>query len=177
MAFSPARNALQRGFILVSSLIFLILVALLALTLLRNDLTEQQISVNMSDRSYAAALAESALKGGENYAANTAPGAAFTQDCAQGLCTPAGGACQVEAWQRGASGCSQAQDGQSVFDSAGRCIAYPVASQVAKSPCYIVELLQAAYPGGGRLYRVTARAWGRNGNTKVTLQSVLQVDK
>jgi Tfp pilus assembly protein PilX len=64
-----------------------------------------------------------------------------------------------------------------VFDAPGStCIAYSLPSgSLARNPCYIIELLTSSYQGGGTLYRVTARAWGINGNTKVTLQSVMTV--
>ncbi|RXZ43649.1 pilus assembly PilX family protein [Crenobacter cavernae] len=48
-------------------------------------------------------------------------------------------------------------------------------SQLWANPRYIIELLDSHYTDArsisGRLYRITARAWGHNENTQVTLQS------
>ncbi|AXK39199.1 pilus assembly PilX family protein [Crenobacter cavernae] len=48
-------------------------------------------------------------------------------------------------------------------------------SQLWANPRYIIELLDSHYSDArsisGRLYRITARAWGHNENTQVTLQS------
>lgn len=177
----PIHHARQQGFVLFAALIFLMLVTMLAFSLMKSDLIEQQVSANMSDRASTMQLAESALKAGEAYAAKLSDTAAFSNGCntSAGLCQTAGSACAVEAWQRSSGGaCTTGTDGSFVFDSAGTtCIAYPVnAANGVKNPCYIVEQLQTNYSGGGTLFRITARAWGLNSNTKVTVQSVLQVN-
>ena len=63
---------------------------------------------------------------------------------------------------------------------AGACAGGTVTAgqRVWSNPRYIVELLEKeSLKNGrtGRLYRITAQAWGRNKNTKVTLQSFFYI--
>jgi type IV pilus assembly protein PilX len=179
MVSSRNNAARQHGFVLMTALIFLFLLSMLAFAAMKTDLTEQQVSTNMNDRAYAMQLAESALKDGESKVTKLSS-ANFSLGCSAsaGLCLPATSSCTVEAWQRASNGsCTAGADGSQVFDAPGStCIAYSLPSgSLARNPCYIIELLASSYQGGGTLYRVTARAWGINGNTKVTLQSVMKV--
>ena len=55
-----------------------------------------------------------------------------------------------------------------------RCAAVVSGSRVWANPRYLIELVDPAHSdarGSGRLYRITARAWGKSANTVVTLQS------
>lgn len=104
--------------------------------------------------------------------------AMFTESCASGLCAPsiesvAGTAlsyADTPAWDRVFSG-------KSVFDSDATSVKYDLATtaEVSKNPRYIIEYLGPAENIDTTLYRITARAWGRNQNTQVTLQSVIRV--
>ena len=49
-------------------------------------------------------------------------------------------------------------------------------AEVSKNPRFIIEYLGPAENKETTLYRITARAWGRNQNTQVTLQSVIRVN-
>ena len=116
-------------------------------------------------------------------------GKIFTNDCTNGLCAPsieevtntpyvAAGNAYVgtPAWERtGTVGGKQV----SVFDINNKSIEYNLGgnANVSKMPRYIVEYLGPAEDAGSILYRVTARAWGKNQNTQVTLQSVVRMPK
>jgi type IV pilus assembly protein PilX len=61
---------------------------------------------------------------------------------------------------------------------ATRCSAHcTITGETLQKPRYTVELLDSNYTDavtgttGASLYRITSRAWGRNANTQVTLQS------
>ena len=104
--------------------------------------------------------------------------AMFTEACTNGLCAPSIESAttgsvsysDVPAWERKVSS-------KSVFDSDETSVKYTLATtaEVSKNPRYIIEYLGPAESTDTTLYRVTARAWGRNQNTQVTLQSVIRV--
>ena len=104
--------------------------------------------------------------------------AMFTEACKHGLCAPSIESAttgsvpysDVPAWERKVSS-------KSVFDSDETSVKYILATtaEVSKNPRYIIEYLGPAESTDTTLYRVTARAWGRNQNTQVTLQSVIRV--
>ncbi|WP_058357891.1 pilus assembly PilX family protein [Vitreoscilla massiliensis] len=115
---------------------------------------------------------------------DTLIGSVFKTDCEDGKCSPAieepAAAAtdlnagthieEIPAWER-----KDAGTGKLYLETNGR--EYNVAgSDVSKKPRYIVEFLGLAEDGDTTLYRVTARAWGRNANTQVTLQSVIRVE-
>lgn len=56
----------------------------------------------------------------------------------------------------------------------GRCSSVMPLDGLWANPRYLIELLDKNHQdseGGGRLYRITVRAWGQNANSVVTLQS------
>ena len=66
----------------------------------------------------------------------------------------------------------------SIFDINNKSIEYNLgtSAEVSKNPRFIVEYLGPAENTETTLYRITARAWGRNQNTQVTLQSIIRVN-
>ncbi len=104
--------------------------------------------------------------------------AMFTESCKNGLCAPSIESAtaanvsysSIPAWERKISD-------KSVFESDDNSIKYELATSanVSKNPRYIIEYLGPAENTDTTLYRITARAWGRNQNTQVTLQSVIRV--
>ncbi|ENW3151810.1 pilus assembly protein [Neisseria gonorrhoeae] len=179
----------QRGFALFIVLMVMIVVAFLVVTAAQSYNTEQRISANESDRKLALSLAEAALREGEfqvldlEYTADSK--VTFSENCENGLCTAVNvrtndaneetfdnivvkGKPTVEAVKRPCP----AESGK---NSAGLCIdnqgvEYEKGTgNVSKMPRYIIEYL--GEKNNQNIYRVTAKAWGKNANTVVVLQS------
>ncbi|EOF9667489.1 PilX N-terminal domain-containing pilus assembly protein [Neisseria gonorrhoeae] len=179
----------QRGFALFIVLMVMIVVAFLVVTAAQSYNTEQRISANESDRKLALSLAEAALREGEfqvldlEYTADSK--VPFSENCENGLCTAVNvrtndaneetfdnivvkGKPTVEAVKRPCP----AKSGK---NSAGLCIdnqgvEYEKGTgNVSKMPRYIIEYL--GEKNNQNIYRVTAKAWGKNANTVVVLQS------
>lgn len=176
----------QRGFALFIVLMVMIVVAFLVVTAAQSYNTEQRISANESDRKLALSLAEAALREGEfqvldlEYAADSK--VTFSENCEKGLCTAVNvrtnnngngeafgnivvkGKPIVEAVKRScpANSASLCIDNQGVEYKKGT-------GNVSKMPRYIIEYL--GVKNGQNVYRVTAKAWGKNANTVVVLQS------
>ncbi|HFB9693528.1 TPA: PilX N-terminal domain-containing pilus assembly protein [Neisseria gonorrhoeae] len=179
----------QRGSALFIVLMVMIVVAFLVVTAAQSYNTEQRISANESDRKLALSLAEAALREGEfqvldlEYTADSK--VTFSENCEKGLCTAVNvrtndaneetfdnivvkGKPTVEAVKRPCP----AKSGK---NSAGLCIdnqgvEYEKGTgNVSKMPRYIIEYL--GEKNNQNIYRVTAKAWGKNANTVVVLQS------
>lgn len=180
----------QRGSALFIVLMVMIVVAFLVVTAAQSYNTEQRISANESDRKLALSLAEAALREGEfqvldlEYAADSK--VTFSENCEKGLCT----AVNVQTNNNGneeAFGNIVVKDNPAVEavkrscpanstkNSTGLCIdnkgmEYKKGTgSVSKMPRYIIEYL--GVKNGQNVYRVTAKAWGKNANTVVVLQS------
>ncbi len=171
----------QRGFSLFIVLIVMIIIAFLAVAATQTYNTEMRISSNDADRKMAMATAEAALRQGERDIASFT-NQTFDITCSKGLCSQAGqtditvdtnegtltiqGGANDNAWTRL---CNNA----SCLENNGRT--YTVAG-AAKDARYIIEYINntTGLNGNTLLFRVTARAWGQNANTVVTVQSYVE---
>ncbi|HFC3389990.1 TPA: pilus assembly protein [Neisseria gonorrhoeae] len=176
----------QRGSALFIVLMVMIVVAFLVVTAAQSYNTEQRISANESDRKLALSLAEAALREGEfqvldlEYTADSK--VTFSENCEKGLCT----AVNVRANNNGneeafgnivvkGNPAVEAVKRSCPANSASLCIdnkgmEYEKGTgSVSKMPRYIIEYL--GVKNGQNVYRVTAKAWGKNANTVVVLQS------
>lgn len=179
----------QRGSALFIVLIVMIVVAFLVVTAAQSYNTEQRISANESDRKLALSLAEAALREGEfqvldlEYTADSK--VTFSENCEKGLCTAVNvrtnnaneesfgnivvqGTPTVEAVKRSCPAKSGKNSTGLCIDNQGVEYKKGTAS-VSKMPRYIIEYL--GVKNGQNVYRVTAKAWGKNANTVVVLQS------
>ncbi|EMU3986559.1 pilus assembly protein [Neisseria gonorrhoeae] len=180
----------QRGFALFIVLMVMIVVAFLVVTAAQSYNTEQRISANESDRKLALSLAEAALREGEfqvldlEYTADSK--VTFSENCEKGLCTAVNvrtnnngneeafgnivvqGKPTVEAVKRSCPAKSGKNSTGLCIDNQGVEYEKGTAS-VSKMPRYIIEYL--GVKNGQNVYRVTAKAWGKNANTVVVLQS------
>lgn len=105
----------------------------------------------------------------------------------RGLCASSQqlGSAVAQPWERSVSIGNKTV---SALHPCGNALEYPFKSSVAQGRCpdvvsldglwanprYQIELVDKNYQdgdGGGRLYRITVRAWGQNANSAVTLQS------
>ncbi|HGO6562906.1 TPA: PilX N-terminal domain-containing pilus assembly protein [Neisseria gonorrhoeae] len=179
----------QRGSALFIVLMVMIVVAFLVVTAAQSYNTEQRISANESDRKLALSLAEAALREGEfqvldlEYTADSK--VTFSENCEKGLCTAVNvrtndaneetfdnivvkGKPTVEAVKRPCPAKSGKNSAGLCIDNRGMEYNKGVAG-VSKMPRYIIEYL--GVKNGQNVYRVTAKAWGKNANTVVVLQS------
>lgn len=179
----------QRGSALFIVLMVMIVVAFLVVTAAQSYNTEQRISANESDRKLALSLAEAALREGEfqvldlEYTADSK--VTFSENCEKGLCTAVNvrtnnaneesfgnivvqGTPTVEAVKRSCPAKSGKNSTGLCIDNQG--VEYKKGTAgVSKMPRYIIEYL--GVKNGQNVYRVTAKAWGKNANTVVVLQS------
>ena len=112
-------------------------------------------------------------------------GRIFEDSCKVGLCAPSIESATVPgsaysntpAWERTVTEPSPSNKTVSVLESVDNSIEFDLgtSAEVSKNPRYIIEYLGPAEDKDTTLYRITARAWGRNQNTQVTLQSVIRV--
>ncbi|HFC3364692.1 TPA: PilX N-terminal domain-containing pilus assembly protein [Neisseria gonorrhoeae] len=179
----------QRGSALFIVLMVMIVVAFLVVTAAQSYNTEQRISANESDRKLALSLAEAALREGEfqvldlEYTADSK--VTFSENCEKGLCTSVNvrtnngneeafgnivvqGTPTVEAVKRSCPAKSGKNSTGLCIDNQGVEYKKGTAS-VSKMPRYIIEYL--GEKNNQNIYRVTAKAWGKNANTVVVLQS------
>ncbi|KPN71354.1 PilX N-terminal domain-containing pilus assembly protein [Neisseria sp. 83E34] len=185
----------QKGFSLFMVLVMMFVIAFLVIAATQSYNTEMRISSNDSDRKHAFSLAEAALRQGETDIGSFSD-VTFSADCSGGLCAQADvsspektintsevtlkiTACEkecagVNAWER------KADDKKLLFETKikDKYRTYVVSEDLAeKNPRYIIEVLGSTSQPDGSIrviYRVTARAWGKNENTSVTLQSFVE---
>nr|WP_253339738.1 pilus assembly protein [Neisseria sp. HSC-16F19] len=188
----PPLKLKQQGFSLFIVLIVMLVIAFLVIAGTQSVNTEMRMSSNDADRKYALSLAESALRTGENRIAALPANTAFSVACTDGLCVPAGGVtvpmgserftiaatervgsctaagCNTIAWERTIG----APNTDNILNSGTKSVQVNTAD-AAKKPRYIIEYLNKDNQGR-YFFRVTARAWGKNDNTVVTLQSYVE---
>lgn len=185
LSCAPRRE--QGGFALFIVLIMMIVIAFLVVAATQSYNTEMRIGSNDADRKMAMATAEAALRQGEGDI-STLKDPTFASNCAGGLCAAAASAAPspnpikdtpqgtitvtiagkdsaIAAWER--TSCTNG----SCLENSGRTFAVPGA---AKAPRYIIEFINHTAATNTSIYRVTARAWGKNANTVVTVQSYVQ---
>ncbi|MDO5070111.1 pilus assembly PilX family protein [Neisseria zoodegmatis] len=174
-AVNYSKKSAQQGFSLFIVLMVMIVVAFFVVSVTQSYNTEQRISTNDADRKFAAALAEAALRAGEKQIAEFDGEITFTDDCKDAKCRAAGsvegsfggivvtGNSSVEAWRRSDGGSKS----KLYIDTNGAKLPNSGASQ---QPRYIIEYI-STQNDGSVIYRVTAKAWGKNANTVVVLQS------
>lgn len=179
----------QQGFSLFIVLIMMLVIVFLVVAATQSYNTEMRISSNDADRKVAFTIAEAALRKGEEEIANFTD-VTFSATCDKGLCASSGqkkadsiptavgtitlneceGCGNVNAWER------KNKKGETYLESNGKEYSVVDAS-VSRNARYIIEATGAStQPDGGIrvIYRVTSRAWGKNPNTSVTLQSYVE---
>ncbi|PLA50286.1 pilus assembly protein PilX [Neisseria perflava] len=182
----------QQGYALFIVLMMMVVIALLVVTATQSYNTEQRISTNDADRKLATTLAEAALREGENQIFDIeGKKTTFTKDCKNGLCStpeviydgnfekPENDKLEGDAWNRILPECIEKDEKdekkkkkpQKCIDVNGKKYSLGENSGIKKSPRYIIEYLGTNSADKRTIYRVTAKAWGKNDNTQVVLQS------
>jgi type IV pilus assembly protein PilX len=190
----PASASSQAGAALVTGLIFLVILTLLGITAMQTSTMEERMSGNARDRNIAFQAAEAALRDAERdikcQKFDGSPAAATTlvrtnvgcisgmtgadANCTDGLCCvvkPPGLACVERT--------SVSPNKPVYIDfslSAEPSVAYgthtaapAITSLNQQPPRYLIEPFLKQ---GANYYRITARGYGFNANTQVTLQEV-----
>lgn len=168
----------EQGVSLVVSMIFLIILTILGLAAMRVATLEERMSGNARDRSLAFQAAEAALRDAETDIENKnfdrsgdstrttkiSGLAGATSTCANGLCCNLQGLTCIEP--------TLPLYKSSKLDagvSYGTYTGAPSLSGLSQQPRYLIEPFLV---DGRNYYRVTARGYGLNSNTQVTLQEV-----
>ncbi|GAB6067343.1 pilus assembly protein [Methylothermus subterraneus] len=152
----------QIGAALIVSLVMLLVMTILGVAAVQSVILEERMAGNYFDRNVAFQAAEAALRQAEAViAANAAPFDPFDQTAFNG-----------------SNGLYNTLSGSPIDIGSTASTAVPGTSlpEVANQPVYIIELIQKSCNGSGdnALFRITARAWGRDANTVVTLQSLFR---
>lgn len=161
----------QGGAALLIVLIILVLVTLMGLTTMKASVLQEKMSGGNADKTLAFQATELALRDAEQYIDNELTSASgFTNGCTAGLCLPVTDGSFVLAY----------------FDWDAKALTYgaqtgaPALGGVARQPQYFIELLPDMPPplgdtvraaATGTPYRITAIGYGRQGATRVILQS------
>ena len=170
----------QRGVMLITALVFLVLLTLLGLAVSRNTTTEEKLARNFRDYDLAFSAAEAALRDAElrinGYYANPASPVSpygFNSTCSNGLCdaTVAQPVYSLDFFGGTAPGSNSV--------ALGTITGSPTLTGLTTQPRYLIETVCRTVPGEAlsspsgcqTIYRITAQGRGRFGSAVVTLQS------
>lgn len=184
----------QQGFSLFVVLLVMLIIALLVIVTNQSSLTELRLSSNEADRKIALSRAEFGLREAEEKIqldATRENHLVFDDACTNGLCQPVKDSfkkeatselfaydnasnTQIVAWHRCANNASNdcSNNDSTVLDDA----THSIASKDGKAS-YIIEYLGASSgaTGNSNFFRITAKAKGNNADTKVMLQSYIEL--
>ena len=162
-----------KGFSLPIVMIMMLVLAILVLAATQLFNTESRLSSNDADRKMTMQIAEAALRQGEQAIVDQDlvdldKKAQFTSNCDNGLCLPSKSKQAV--WEGGSNSLLETNGKEYAADT----VVNKQDTVVYKDPQYVIEWIS---DGTEQIvYRVTARAWGENTNTVVTLQSYVAAD-
>jgi type IV pilus assembly protein PilX len=167
------RQSRQRGAILITSVIFLIVVTMIVLTVLRGGTLEERMARNARDRQVALQAAESVLRDAEASLFSGPPfdpydPSAFTSACTSGLC-----------FKPAATATWQTIDWTSTALTRSFAASTSNIAGLNAQPRYIVEIVTPPMKSGSSgqcengLAKVTARGVG-NGNAATFVQSTVR---
>ena len=173
------RRAAQRGYLLVTALLFLVALTLLGIALFRSSGLADRISANTRDKERAFEAAQSALQYGEwwlsGHAGATSPCAGLVGGndpeavhvCSNALATPAD-----LPWQ---NGFTYTPPNLAVNTSGG--LAGPSNTDVnyQAPPVFYIELLGKTPDGQSTLYQVTAAGFGGSPDTASVVRSTYAI--
>lgn len=165
---SSAKRCKEKGFILITTLIFMFMLTVLALSLVSTNSTQTQIAANMSDANITFQKTEGALNQAINLILNNNYAAGNFLLNNNGLYTfnPNNAPLwETVDWTNSGAVISS-------FDGA-----------TGTSASYIIEQLPSVVAPGQnagrltRIYRVTGQASGQNPNSRVMLQATVQIQQ
>lgn len=157
----------QEGYTLFIVLMMMLVIAFVVISNMQATNTEMRISSNDADRKFAFVGAENALNAAEQRILDerhdgfSAIHTSNPNNCVAGLC--GNNASQNHpVWSEEA--------GQLVPSAANGTASCSNGASATNNSCYVIERMGNVIDGQA-VYRVTARSWGQNANTVVTLQS------
>ncbi len=162
----------QKGYTLFIVLIMMLVIAIVVIASMQSTNTEMRISSNEADRKFALSLAEQALRSGESRILEVGNAEfdrqATSNGCSNGIC---GGKASetTPVWKRSDASVDLNTNGKGRYCISG--------NSNKNNACYMVERLGDTHQdrnSSKSIFRVTARAWGANSNTVVTLQSYVE---
>ena len=162
----------QKGYTLFIVLIMMLVIAIVVIASMQSTNTEMRISSNEADRKFALSLAEQALRSGESRILEVGNAEfdkqAASNSCSNGIC---GGKASetTPVWKRSDASVDLNANGKGRYCISG--------NSNKNNACYMIERLGDTPQDGHAsksIFRVTARAWGANSNTVVTLQSYVE---
>ena len=180
----------QRGFILVTGLLFLVVMTLLALAMFRSTGLMDRISANARDKQRSFEAAESALQYGEWWLNNNDPGT--TTSTCTGL-TSGDTVANVHVCSNALqTDYLTATDWTNAFTYTPPNLAVPAGTVVgtggqvsstdstsdviySKLPGFYVEYVGVSSTKGGNVYRLTAYGFGGDSNTKTIIRSTYRL--
>lgn len=187
MTYSQRDRCRQSGAVLIVGLIFLMVLSLLGVTILQSGMLEERMAGNMRDWNVAFQAAEAALRDAElDVRGGRINGAAgFVAGCnsagaSLGLCLPG---TTTPVWDPSVVDMSDSASTVRYVTYGAKTLATALTG-VATQPRYIIEALpnrrgvslsndnSGQAKVGKYLYRITARGYGADITSKVTLQSV-----
>jgi type IV pilus assembly protein PilX len=174
------KTNLERGFILISALIFMIVLTIVGVAVVTSTTSEEKMARNFRDRDIAFAAAEAALRDAElrltgawKWPYQPENITNFNASCNSGLCDSVlsqvggGPVDQVDFYVAGLATSSQI----------GAITGSPVVQGLTDQPRYRIEVVATKFgsltqPTSTKAYRITAEARGKMATTRVTLQEV-----
>jgi type IV pilus assembly protein PilX len=188
----------QQGAVLIVSLLFLVILTMLGVTAMTGTTMEQRMAGNTKDLAVAMQAAEAAMRDARrdinglymNGATGRSPSMHISQfgdgtgtdngtcsNVAKGLCRPAAYSRTLAAVLPPALNI----DAVATYAQYGQYTGAPAISGVSNQPRYLVEFF--CLPGGPasgwsigsapcKWYRITARGYGANPNSQITLQEI-----
>ena len=186
-ARTPQRR--QKGAILVIALLFLVLLTIIGVSSISGVTLEEKMASNLREQNVAFQAAESALRdaeidleGGIGGTGNRDPmtiAANFANDCTTAFTT---GVCRQPAAPPGTWRTEIVTPSTWNWTDANKTVQYgtytgaTALAGVFRQPRYVIEYLAEKDDGSTapttRYFRITARGWGADQNSTVTLQTV-----
>jgi type IV pilus assembly protein PilX len=175
-----------QGSVLIVSLVILLVLTLLGLSGMGNTVMQERMAGNAQESLSAFQAAEAGLREGEwDVFNNIFPNDPFLADCTAGRCQPAAPSDTYEVWEEGASKGIDWKDYIKAIEFGSQRTPPVDLPGVSQNPSYLIERLQVIDQGGslvagfsaqqsGEWYRITARGFGRNGQSQATVQSVFR---
>jgi type IV pilus assembly protein PilX len=190
---SGVRHEREQGFVLISSLMFMVVLTILGLSIMGTHTMEERMSGFFRDRQLALESAEAGLREAERdilYGSRLIAGAqGFLDDCSSdGLCLPETDGSPIWADLEAAddAGFMRGEDsGKTVKYGTYSSPASTNLALVAAQPRYLIEVLTVVTAGTSiktgfgpqsstTIYRVTSVGFGRRASTRVVLQGMLR---
>jgi type IV pilus assembly protein PilX len=183
--------ARARGSVLIVSLVILLVLTLLGISGMNSTVLQERMAGNLQEGLSAFQAAEAGLRDGELLAQSSLSlSTVFHANCSGGFCEPADPlSMDYDVWVTSLSSdvcwaSSNCGSKRNVIDLGAETGA-PTLANVSTQPAYVVERLQVVERGGSIVagfasqptsewYRITARGYGRQGQSQVLLQSVIR---